>query len=377
MDKYLAKPTKIITENGFSYNLDNYIEHNLPCGGSSGTNNNQSINNLIAEIDARVEALEGQNVSCLDKELSLSPFMICSDEALTLWQLDKNQTLTNTVSMWIDTISNAAYAAYFENDVIKNKINPLKDLNLTIKRYTSFNDSDMTYSLRDFPIYLYNAGLEIYDMNYGTFGRNAEIFSIPDALHTLIDLHNLTQHNTNIIMNGFVIPMYEDIETLKTSSGNGDGGKCLETNITALPYEAVSDEAIALNSGYALRKDLPMTRSTTDWIKTLARIAYAPFMELPIINNKFATIQEQISQLQSSAASTTGDDLLVIDQQLSTLNNRVTLMENNVSNNTTKIGVHTTDIAAMQNRIVDLETTVNTQSQLINELISRIEALEK
>ena len=47
MEKYLAKPTKIITENGFSYNLDNYIEHNLPCGGSSGTNNNQSINNLI------------------------------------------------------------------------------------------------------------------------------------------------------------------------------------------------------------------------------------------------------------------------------------------------------------------------------------------
>lgn len=323
MDKYLAKPTKIITENGFSYNLDNYIEHNLPCGGSSGTNNNQSVNNLIAEIDARVESLEEQ--------------------------------VTNDIT------------------IIENRINPLKDLNLTIKRYTSFNDADMTYSLRDFPIYLYNAGLEIYDMNYGTFGRNAEIFTIPDALHSLIDLHNLTQHNTNIIMNGFVIPMYEDIESLKTSSG----GKCLETTITALPYEAVSDEAIALNSGYALRKDLPMTRPTTDWIKTLARIAYAPFMELPIINNKFTTIQEQISQLQSSAASTTGgEDLLVIDQQLSTLNNRVTLMENNVSNNTTKIGVHTTDIAALQNRIVDLETTVNTQSQLINELISRIDVLE-
>ena len=85
-------------------------------------------------------------------------------------------------------------------------------------------------------------------------------------------------------------------------------------------------------------------------------------------------LEQAISQM--STMSTGGDDLIVIDQQISTLNNRVTLLENNTTTNTTKIGVHTTDISAMLNRIVDLETTVQTQSRLISELTSRIEILE-
>ena len=86
-------------------------------------------------------------------------------------------------------------------------------------------------------------------------------------------------------------------------------------------------------------------------------------------------LENAISQM--STMTTGGDDLLVIDQQISTLNNRVTLLENNTTTNTTKIGVHTTDIAAMLNRIVDLETTVQTQSRLISELTTRLEALEQ
>ena len=119
-----------------------------------------------------------------------------------------------------------------------------------------------------------------------------------------------------------------------------------------------------------------MTRTVTNWIETLAQVAYKPYMEIDVTKKKINAIEEQISQLQSVNATSSSDDLIVIDQQLSTLNNRVTLMENNVSNNTTKIGVHTTDIAALQNRIVDLETTVNTQSQLISELTARLDVLE-
>ena len=54
----------------------------------------------------------------------------------------------------------------------------------------------------------------------------------------------------------------------------------------------------------------------------------------------------------------------------------MTVIENNTTTNTTKIGVHTTDIAALQNRIVDLETTVQTQTRLISELTTRLENLE-
>ena len=58
MNKYLVKPTKIIDEKGYKQTLDDYIENNLPSGGSSGSNNNQDVNELIAAIDARLETLE-------------------------------------------------------------------------------------------------------------------------------------------------------------------------------------------------------------------------------------------------------------------------------------------------------------------------------
>jgi chromosome segregation ATPase len=112
------------------------------------------------------------------------------------------------------------------------------------------------------------------------------------------------------------------------------------------------------------------------------RIAYIEAYDIDYISREVTDLGHAVSDIEQTLSNLTtsttgGDDLIVIDQQISTLNNRVTLLENNTTTNTTKIGVHTTDIASLLNRIVDLETTVQTQSRLISELTTRLEALEQ
>ena len=110
---------------------------------------------------------------------------------------------------------------------------------------------------------------------------------------------------------------------------------------------------------------------------TKERLEAIEAYDLDYISRTVDDIDRRVYELESAAISTTGgDELLVIDQQISTLNKRVTVIENNTTTNTTKIGVHTTDIAALQNRIVDLETTVQAQTRLISELTTRLENLE-
>ena len=429
--------------------------------------NNQSVNNLIASIDGRLETLESrslQNPTTFDVRNAQRVNGYMEFYTSTSYKINNVDDLAYAVGQ-----SEAALTQIISSNIMKiNKLNEQVsslesggtssgtsstiDLNSITNEYEDKIGNTGPYLLKDYPIFMFRVGSWGYTTNYSTFGHNLEPFTIPDAFHLLIDIHNNTQQDMNLLITETIDPLLDDVETLKTTSG-----KCLEQKITTTPYKEATDEAIQYYYGYNLSKNDTMTRTVTNWIETLAQVAYKGYMEVDVTKQKITALEEQISQLQSVDVSSftdqifkteittipyrnvsspaieyyretfgdevsqsteviktleewikdlarhsymgyleviyvkeqisqlqsvqatsvsSGDDSIVIDQQLSTLNNKVTLIENNVSNNTNKIGVNATDISLLQNRIVDLETTVNTQSQLINELLTRIEAIE-
>ena len=85
--------------------------------------------NKIADHENRITELESGDTdagACLEQNLTLQPFQKVSDEAMkdlhSNLGVSKNHTVTKTVNDWIDLTTRMTYRAYYEVDVINDKI---------------------------------------------------------------------------------------------------------------------------------------------------------------------------------------------------------------------------------------------------------------
>ena len=335
---------------------------------------NAVINKKLENINEKINTIQpgegsgnvnDETHNCLEQQVSISPYIQCSDEAIEIYGLDKNGSMTNTTPKLLDTIARAAFAAFYENTVMNNKIGIINDLNSDKTQYSCYIDnSDNTYLLSEFPVYGIDNGL--ISGGYEKFAHDEKEFSVFDALHRLIELHNETQKHIGDVKIDYLDPMNDEIDTIKhkiymesyqwgkintqtvgeyteysgitntvvasfsdltyacdsakisltnivrsnterikklteqiNNCSNGEGGNCLGQEITTQPYLDVSDAAITHHSAIGMTRDSEMTRTVTDWIGALSRVAYAAFSELPVIHNKFVNINEKITGLQT------------------------------------------------------------------------------
>ena len=229
--------------------------------------------------------------------------------------------------------------------------------------------------------------------------ENGYVFSIDDYVSNKLPCGGSSGSSNGSIINE-IINLDSRVETLEESIIElYHSNVNIERDISVLKSQSSTDYSTQINSIITSMGDMQdqidaaNTRmddfETRHWPSTggssscncpsdtKERLEAIEAYDLDYISRTVDDIDRRVYELEAAAISTTGgDELLVIDQQISTLNKRVTVIENNTTTNTTKIGVHTTDIAALQNRIVDLETIVQTQSRLISELTTRIELLE-
>lgn len=335
---------------------------------------NGVINKKLTTLDEKInttqsgEGAGNNNVeshNCLEEQVTISPYAQCSDEAVEYYGLDKNGTMINTIPKLLDTTARAAFAAHYENTVINDKVGIINDLNEDKTQYSCYNDNtDHTYSLTEFPVYDIVNGL--ISEGYEKFAHGEKEFSIFDALHRLIELHNSTQKHIGDVKLEYLNPMNDEIDAIQrkiymesyqwgkintqlvnehtefsgytntlvssfsdltyacdaakisltnivrsnterikklseqiNNCSNGEGGNCLEQEITTQPYLDVSDEAIVHHSGIGMSRDSEMTRTVTGWIGALSRVAYAAYSELPVIKQKFVTMNEKINGFQT------------------------------------------------------------------------------
>ena len=408
MDKYIVKPSRIIDEKGYVSSIDDYLEHNLPCGGSSGSTNNDSIVNELMNLDARVETLEekiknngstgasgssseiNNRVETLENTLNFQTFDFPFYDTITGQYNEFTQSNTNTIFAdrefrTVETVMNAIDQLTMQSinnrQVIENNQSRIGKIEMLNKIVTI---DDVLNTEFDYTGYEGNPSGEVVEKN-----RRTSIKS------WIIEFEYATVYLSALL----VVQLMEPIQTFMDLSKHKEEYYDVDMNyeiITGQQYTLANMPIYFFISRLGEMKDLylfgnnvsndkPEGFSVMDSIHKLICMHNASVKDFEYFyNNDVKTMKEQISQLatyvaeaQSAVATMTtgGDDLIVIDQQISTLSNRVTLLENNTTNNTTKIGVNTTDIAALLNRIVDLETTVQAQAQLISEMKSKLDSL--
>lgn len=313
-DKYIVKPSRITDERGFVSSIDDYVEHNLPCGGSSGSNNNDSIVNEIMNLDNRIETVEEQvrklknessaNVdvnTIMNTEFDYSGYeMQIDNEKMTITPAPKDKNIS--MKDWLSTHEMESITLFGGMVNLNQQLQSIgtsgvmKDVD---KNLTEINE---TYSIINFPVYLFDvaAGALVKRI---TFGKDFSPLGVEDSIYQLVRIHNATQK----------------------------------------------------------------------------QFEFFYFNDYDILWNDVEAIKEQISQQQSVTATTTGgngDALLIIDQQIATLNNTVKSHTNSIQSLDTRTGSHTASIGSLENRINELETLVNTQKTLITELQNRLTLLE-
>ena len=217
------------------------------------------------------------------------------------------------------------------------------DKNLFIKRYFKMNREVKTNTVRLNRIYNGDRLVDIVRSN---------VSSNPDV-------------------DGRLETLEEEIGELKTTSG-----KCLGLKLTTKPWEYVSDEALEYSEYDDMSRDKVMSMTVVDWINQLAKVAYAPYCEMTITKNKLTSLESR--SLQNPSAFEIRQTQRVdgymefyesktypinnVDDLAYAVDQSETALTSIISSNMMKIEV-------LQNRITDLETTVN-------ELLTRIEAIE-
>ena len=164
-DKYIVKPSRITDERGFVSSIDDYVEHNLPCGGSSGSNNNDSIVNEIMNLDNRIETVEEQvrklknesSGTCLEQNIAYKPYGEMSKEVISFlnnkeitdeeYTAFTNMEVTDKAKNILKNMPKVILAGRGEIELIKNKITTLDQTNNFCNDYTDYVNLQ-TYSVQ-------------------------------------------------------------------------------------------------------------------------------------------------------------------------------------------------------------------------------------
>ena len=417
MDKYLAKPTRIIGENGAVKTIDD-----VSCNGEHSGASNCECDNKKYKITCY--GVNGEKVSKLssDTEKTL-------DE--TIVQLDKNiQNAVITYNKYYNYISNVAsqveeftgYVVDMNEDIYRLQQNDKKqDTNIETAKTTANAAHSIASGLQEAvgnaestAVKAQEKALEAYNSLHSlnadyealkariedleeTDGQASEPIVGKSKMGYLPDFTEFGKNGKNEVyaewgsegrsltfdadtVLGDVIEelMYCTAEGLTnhhnrlTALENGSGGTthtdCLEQNITYKPAGQMSKEAVELMTGTSITdeqyqefKNQTTTQSAKDLLEDTGEIIAAMFVELQLNKNK-------ITALEQGGSGSSVD--------LTQINNTLTSHTNSIQSLDTRSGSNTAAIGQLENRMTDVEVQSSANKTNLASHSLRIDALE-